>query len=158
MEFYVKVARREGKLKPGHQRHMAQAVRGELQITEQWVADWNRHTLVATLRATSADVLPPLYDVHIHFAQNLLMTLSGIERIPDGFAGGGTFDHPQSWLMSLAIDVDVKDLAFQLEEAKRLREKLHHEAFPRTCSAHPPPRDEAETDRLRARYGNERTP
>ncbi|RZI73723.1 MAG: hypothetical protein EOP38_30150, partial [Rubrivivax sp.] len=125
MEFYVKVTRREGKLKPGHQRHMAEPVRGELHVIEQWVGEWNRHTLVASLKGPALDVLPPLYDVHIHYAQGTVMTLSGIERHSDGFADGCTFDYPQSWLMSLAVDVDLRKLAFELEEAARLRALLH---------------------------------
>lgn len=158
MEFYVKVTRRAGKLKPGHQRHMAEAVRGMLHVAERWVGDWNRHTLVASLKGPAVDVLPPLYDAHIHYAEGNVITLSGIERIPDGFAQGGTLDYPQSWLMSLAIDIDTKALAFELEEAKRLRARLHQDAFPRTGSAHPPLRDESVHAELKGKSSHEPTP
>lgn len=124
MQFDVKVTREKGRLRPRHIHHMGEPRRGELSVRQVSVPEWNRYSLVATLRTDTGEVLPPLHDVTIQYVDGDTVTLSGVERVPDGFGLGGAHEYAQSWIMREAGAVDLVKLQAEISEARRFREQM----------------------------------
>ena len=82
---------------------------GQLEVHEVHDAALRRIVRVATLRAASVDLLPPLRDVSLIAISGQRMTLTGIEAVPGGIdvdAGAGTL-YQQSWLLIAISQADA---------------------------------------------------
>jgi hypothetical protein len=82
---------------------------GQLEVHEVHDAALRRIVRVATLRAASVDLLPPLRDVSLIAISGPRMTLTGIEAVPgsiDVDVGAGTL-YQQSWLLIAISEADA---------------------------------------------------
>jgi len=57
------------------------ALEGQLRITEEEITGLRRRALVARLNDGKQDVLPPLVDVVVRYANDRMLTISGISEV-----------------------------------------------------------------------------
>lgn len=97
--------RRGGWLIPKYQRAFGRHPVGALQVTQEYLPDLHRHSLVAKLLPPvpnqGTEPIPPLYDVILLHWNCDLITLAGFERVEDE-KGLKQMDCAQTWLLQPA--------------------------------------------------------
>ncbi|MCB4359564.1 hypothetical protein [Quatrionicoccus australiensis] len=95
-------ARRAGWLIPKYQFAFGKHPVGQLRVGEEYVPDMHRHTIMARLlspgNGSPMDEIPPLYDARLLHWSCDVITLTGIERVPDE-KGLKTLDVAQTWVL-----------------------------------------------------------
>ena len=94
--------RKAGWLIPRHRHAFGRHPEGVLQVSQEYVPDLHRHSLVAKLIPAApnqnAEPIPPLYDVTLLQWNCDLITLTGFERVEDE-KGLKQTDCAQTWLL-----------------------------------------------------------
>ena len=89
--------REKGVVVPRHQVGRQRAVRGHLQVKDEYQSELRRHLRQASLSMIGKEEPPePLWDVQIVHALGDMLVLSGFERIDDGFR---FTEYAQTWVL-----------------------------------------------------------
>lgn len=103
--FELLRVRRSGWLIPKYQHSFGRHPVGALRVTQEYVPDLHRHTLIAQLLPPEpnqpTERIPPLYDVVLMHWNCDLITLSGFERVEDE-KGLKRLDCAQTWVLQPA--------------------------------------------------------